>query len=91
MQKRTGFYWQKHINGIRHYVEGLDWLLEKAKKDKIRLLEVYQVNPLKKATKLMVYLEGGVLFHAVFKTNQAAREFVILNIFKHANKEIHST
>lgn len=90
MKKRhkTDYYWQKHINGVKHYVRGLDWLLTRIKN--IRLLEVYPVRPKGKTTRMIVYLEGNIIYHAKFKTYEEAKEFVIQTNFNTSNKEIHS-
>lgn len=85
---KTDFYWQKHINGAKHYVKGLDWLA--ARTNEIRLLEIYKVNPVKNATKIAVYLEAGVIYHALFNSYEEASRFAVQTKFNHSNKEIHS-
>lgn len=86
---KTSYYWQKHINGVRHYVKGLEWL-EKRVKD-VRLLEIYPVNPLKKAAMLVVYLERGIFYYAKFSSYEEAEQYVIQTRYNQANKEIHAT
>lgn len=87
--KRTDYYWQKEINGERHYTENLNWLVTRV--SQIRLLEVFPVRPPRDATKLLVYLEGNIFFHAKFDTYEEAKRFITQPVFNQSNKEIHST
>lgn len=87
--KKTDFYWQVKVNGKRNYVAGLDWLIERV--EEVRFLEIYPLNPPEQVTKLLVYLERGVFYHAKFDNYEDAKTFIVQTIFNHSNKEIHST
>lgn len=86
---KTDYYWQKSVNSVRNYVDGLDWLTSRI--NQIRLLEIYPINPLKKATRLMAYMEGGVIYYAKFNSYEKAKQFVVQTQFNKSNKEIHAT
>lgn len=89
IQQKTNYFWQASANGQKHYVESLDWLLRRAKK--VRLIEIFAIRPQKKPTKLLFYLEDGILFHATFDNYEEAKQFAVRPRFNHSNKEIHST
>lgn len=88
-RNKTNFYWQIGINGVRNYVDGIEWITRRSKQ--AILFEIYPVNPLKRPTRLVVYLKDGLIFTALFLTYEAASQFVIQSKFNHSNKEIHST
>lgn len=89
MQKTTAYYWQNSLNGPRHYVPSLNWLVSRA--PAIRLLHIHPINPPKKPAKLIAYLDKGILFFAKFSTYDDAKQFVIQTGFDQSNKEIQST
>lgn len=88
LRGKTDYFWQSKLDGRRHYVDGLDWLIERA--DTIRLLELYNIGSVKKGAKLTAYLEEGILYTARFNDYEEAQRFVIRYDFRYANKEIHS-
>lgn len=87
-RQKTNYYWQKNVNGEKHYVESLDWLLRRV--SKVRHIEIFPIRPPKKPTKLLFYLEDGILFYATFESYEKAKQFAIKSKFDHSNKEIHS-
>lgn len=88
-REKTSYYWQATVNGQKHYVESLDWLLRRAKR--VIHIEIFPIRPPKKPTKLLFYLEEGILFHATFTTYEEAKQIAIRPKFDHSNREIHST
>lgn len=85
---KTDYYWQEKANGMRHYVEGLDWLHKRRKQ--IVMIDVYKPDLRRKAARVTAYLQNGLVFCALFPTHEEAKQFVVGSMFDHSNKEIYS-
>lgn len=89
-EDKSHTYWQDKLNGTRHYVQGTNWLTERA--IRVRELQVFPLNVERALgqTKLIAYLEDGIIYSTRFANYNDAQEFVTRIEFNTANKDIYS-